>query len=120
MIFPSLETTYRSEREGFYNSMGMENKKNFNSCNNSFECSFYRPNVGNIPLRSLKEFPFMLPTKIEDFCKKKNNNYNKFDIKNNNTFMMTSFDKLNSSINSDMQYNKHRKIKKQKINVKSY
>ena len=31
---------------------------------------------------------------------------------------MTSFDKLNSSVASDLQYNKHRKLKKEKNNVK--
>ena len=120
MVFPSLDTTNRSERDIIYNSVIMENPfNNFNSCNNSVDVSLYRPNVGNIPLRSLKDFPFLLPVKLEDIIHqgKKNNAYNKFDERNNKTFMMTSFDKLNSSCNDDYfrQSYKHRKLKKENI-----
>lgn len=107
MVFPSLETTYKSEKEVFYNSMIIENNCLTNS-NASFDCSLYRPNVGNIPLRTLKDFPFLLPVRIEDLVHTKKKQFNKFDDRNNKTFMMTSFDKLNSSATSDYR---HRRIK---------
>jgi len=111
MVFPSLETTHKSEKEVFYNSMILENNC-FNKSNTSFDCSLYRPNVGNIPLRTLKDFPFLLQPKIEDlvYCSKKQ--YNKFDDRNNKTFMMTSFDKLSTSATSDNNNYRHRKFKR--------
>jgi serine/threonine protein kinase len=117
MIFPSLETTYRSEREIVYNSMIMENNfNNLNSCNDSVDCSNYRPNVGRIPMRKLKDFPKIIPLKLEYMVNSnKKGKFNKFDDQHNNTFMMTSFDKLNSSTYEDtmVQGYRHRKLKKE-------
>lgn len=126
MVFPSLETTYKSDRDVVYNSMHMDNNyNNFYSSNNSLDVSLYRPNVGSIPLRTLKEFPFLLPVKVEDLAhnSKKKGNYNKFDDRGNKTFMMTSFDKLNSSGHDEygLYGYKHRKLKKEggfKVNVR--
>jgi len=113
MVFPSLETTFRSERDLIYNSMIIENQFN-NSCNTSLDISLFRPNVGNIPLRTLKELPFMLPNRVEDIIyDKKKGLYNKFDNKSNNTFVNCSYDKLNASANEAfyLQNIKNRKLK---------
>jgi len=117
MAFPSLETTYKSEKDKFYHSVIMDKNNLAGSNNTSIDCSLYRPNIGNIPLRTLKDFPFILPTKYND----SNKFVNKFDEKerNNNTFMATSFDQLNCSTNSDNGYRhkmvKHEKHKKSKF-----
>lgn len=121
MVFPSLETTFRSERDCVYNSMIMENNFNFNnSCNSSIDCNPYRPNVGNIPLRTLKEFPFLLPIRVEDmiYANNKNKLMNNYD--KSKSFMMTSFDKLSSSGYEDNMFPtgfRHRKLKKE-VNYK--
>ena len=108
MLFPSLETTFRSEREMVYNSMILENLYNNNSCNTSLDCSLYRPNVANIPLRTLKELPFLLPIRVEDLAYQKKGIFNKFEDRNNNTFMITSFDKLNASANEEFYFNNYK------------
>ncbi len=76
------------------------------NCNhNQNNLSNQRPNLDNIPLKSLKEFPFTLPPQKEKVA-------NRYEFKTNNTFVETNFDKLSSSFNAmDVSNYKHRKKK---------
>ena len=85
----------------------------------SMDMSVYQPNMKNIPLKLLKNFPFakidginLKPGKKDGNAKGnckgkgKNNNKNKFN-NCNNTFMKTSHDELNvgNSFTMDKNYN---------------
>jgi serine/threonine protein kinase len=80
-----------------YHSMIISNH-GFDSSNTdaggSFDVSCYRPNIHNIPLGMLKQFPYAQINKLNLNPEKKQGG-NKYTEGNmNNTFMMTSFDQL--------------------------
>ena len=76
-----------------------------NSFNNSFNSKVYQPNMNNIQFNYLRNFPFAVVDQFET------QNYNRKNTKNkmNNTFMTTSFDKINTS--ADYTYYLKEKMK---------
>lgn len=79
------------------------------------ESSGFRPNVGNIPIKALKHFPYMMIPNNMNFndsaiyygCNLSTSQM----INHNNTYMQTSFDQLNSSYRSS-KYNNKSPVKK--------
>ena len=78
-------------RNSSFGNWNVNNNIN-NSFNNSFNSNIYQPNINNIQVNWMRNFPFAI---VEQFTphQKQNNEKNKM----NNTFTTTSFDKINTS-----------------------
>lgn len=92
----------------------------FKVCSNQSDInsSGFRPNVGNIPIKALKHFPYMMIPNNMNF----NDSviYNGSNVStsqmiiHNNTYMQTSFDQLNSSYRST-KYNNKSPVKRKNV-----
>ncbi len=80
--------------------------------------SGFRPDVGNIPIKALKHFPYMMIPNNMNFNDSViyhgSNLSTSQMINHNNTYMQTSFDQLNSSYRST-KYNNKSPVKKRSV-----
>lgn len=107
-LFRSQDGSYFSDRDKLYYSMIGPNQYSNNSIhlylNTSLDGSCYRPNIQNIPLKLLQDFPYAKLNNININRQKENS---KEDPRLNNTYMVTSFDQLSDSFNSVGPYNNY-------------
>lgn len=95
----------------YYGSNDSESftENSFNN-NSSMDYSCYQPNICNIPLKMLKNFPYGKIDDIDLKTNKKDKQKNKFNLKgkNNQTFSNDNFNKLgNNSYMHDNSYNQN-------------
>jgi dual specificity protein kinase YAK1 len=118
-----ISLLYKSYDLGFDPRMNQNNKHHsmmmsdhrydsYNNTNSSMDASCYRPNICNIPLNMLKQFPYAQVNKMNLGPSKK---FGKNENLVNNTFMMTSFDQLGNMSTENAYALKNREFKDNNI-----
>jgi dual specificity protein kinase YAK1 len=115
ILYKSYDMSHHDPRmnkgNNAYHSMIMSDHRfdtSYTNTNSSMDASCYRPNICNIPLNMLKQFPYAQIDKINFGGKRQPGGAG--DNQMNNTFMMTSFDQLGTS-NDNMGRLKNRMFK---------